>query len=183
MEVAVNKKAIILTGGPGTGKTAIIDQLCKLGYRTVAESGRNIIRHQVSIKGNKLPWGDQAGYANEMFRIALRDFDRVLTTEGITFFDRGIPDVIGYLKLCKRPVPEEIVHAAHQYRYSQLVFITPPWQEIFRNDAQRKQTYKEAVATYQMMQQVYTGLEYTLVQIPKMPIEQRAAFIIDFLGG
>lgn len=46
---------IIITGGPGMGKTSIIGSLEEMGYSTVPESGRDIIRNQTEICGDRLP--------------------------------------------------------------------------------------------------------------------------------
>lgn len=177
----MNDKAIVLTGGPGMGKTTIINHLHGLGYDIMPEAGRQIIQHQVKTNGNRLPWADQQGYAMEMLQKAISDYDRVLKTDRITFFDRGIPDVIGYLMLCRLPVSNDLWQAAKYRGYHKKVFITPPWKEIYICDAQRRQTYEEAVATYDVMRCVYVKLGYTLLAVPKSTVENRAAFIADAL--
>ncbi|UAY54088.1 AAA family ATPase [Arachidicoccus terrestris] len=177
----MNGKAIVLTGGPGMGKTTIINYLSGLGHDVMPEAGRQIIQHQVKTKGNRLPWADQQGYAMEMFQKAVSDYDWILNTDRTTFFDRGIPDVIGYLMLCRLPVSSEIWQAARSRRYHKKVFITPPWKEIYLCDTERKQTYEQAVATYDMMRSVYEKLGYILVTVPTATVENRAAFIANAL--
>ncbi len=179
IEIATNERAIVITGGPGMGKTSIINQLRRMGYACIPESGRDIIRHQLETKGNKLPWADRQGYAWEMFQTAIHDYKQVLEKNANTFFDRGLPDVIGYLTLCKLPIPDEMWLAAKQYRYHRVVFITPPWQEIYVNDSERKQSFEEAIATYEVMHRIYLDLDYTLTEIPKAPLEERAHFVVD----
>ena len=56
-------------------------------------------------------------------------------------------------------------------------FIAPPWREIFEQDAERKQDFAEAQATYQAMVAVYTGLGYELVTLPLVPLPERARFV------
>lgn len=55
MKIIKNDKAIVLTGGPGMGKTSIINHLKSMGYKTVKESGRDIIQQQLAVGGRKLP--------------------------------------------------------------------------------------------------------------------------------
>src|SRR3546814_20568399 len=43
---------------------------------------------------------------------------------------------------------------------------SPPWREIFAADAERKQDFAAAQATYQAMVAVYSGLGYELVTLP-----------------
>ncbi|ARR08937.1 ATP-binding protein [Vibrio campbellii] len=36
---------IVFTGGPGSGKTSVIEHLIKLGYACAPETGRKVIQH------------------------------------------------------------------------------------------------------------------------------------------
>jgi len=180
MDVRINKNAIIITGGPGMGKTSVIDWLRNAGHQVIPESGRDIIQKELKAGGNKLPWADRQGFANKMFTSATADFDKALFNNEVqTFFDRGIPDVIGYLMLCELPVPDKMFIAAKNRRYHQKVFIAPPWEEIYERDEERKQSFDEASATYEVMCRIYTDLGYSLVELPKLTIEKRAAFILN----
>jgi predicted ATPase len=69
--------------------------------------------------------------------------------------------------------------AAANYRYSRSVFIAPPWREIFAQDTERKQTFEEAVRTYESMVNVYTALGYERIELPFVPVAARAAFVIE----
>ena len=173
--------AIIITGGPGMGKTSIIEQFSVMGYHSVKETGRSIIQNELQTDGNRLPWFDKEGFAMAMFQQSLKDFQNVPEKCGLTFFDRGIPDVIGYLKLSNISIPETMWQAAKEKRYYPMVFITPPWKAIYVNDAERKQTFEEAVATYHTMKETYSFLGYKLVELPKTTVLKRAKFILDYL--
>lgn len=52
----------VITGGPGSGKTTLIDMLASQGFHHMPEAGRAIIRDQVAIGGTALPWADRAAY-------------------------------------------------------------------------------------------------------------------------
>ncbi|MGQ3076085.1 MAG: AAA family ATPase, partial [Ferrovibrionaceae bacterium] len=38
---------IVVTGGPGSGKSSLIDAMAQRGFRTMPEAGRAIIRDQI----------------------------------------------------------------------------------------------------------------------------------------
>ncbi|MDQ1096738.1 MULTISPECIES: AAA family ATPase [Chryseobacterium] len=173
---------IIVTGGPGMGKTSIIDTLKEMGYSTVPESGRNIIRNQAETCGDRLPWKDRKGFAEEMFHQAIEDFNCADRHDSLTFFDRGLPDAIGYLLLCQIPVPEAMWLAAQQYRYYEKVFITHPWKDIYINDEERKQTFEEAIKTFEVMDTLYRHLGYRVIEIPQTAVSERAGFILQEIG-
>ena len=182
MEFHNNKKAFVITGGPGMGKSSIIESLERSGYACIPESGRNIIQQELKFKCDKLPWADRLGFGQEMFKRAIADYRQVVDSNTYTFFDRGIVDIIGYLNLCRLPISDEIRLAAAKYRYYDKVFITPPWPEIYVNDCERKQSFEEAEITYKTMKKVYTDFGYSLIEIPKLPIQDRAMFILQCLN-
>ena len=48
------QRFFVITGGPGSGKSALIEAIQRSGYVTSVEAGRGIIRDQVAIGGNAL---------------------------------------------------------------------------------------------------------------------------------
>lgn len=54
---------IIITGGPGAGKTTLINALGDSGYPTFAESSRQLIEQQSQLENGILPWLDLPGFA------------------------------------------------------------------------------------------------------------------------
>lgn len=179
----IKRNFFVITGGPGAGKTTLIEALRHAGYHCVTEAGRTIIRQQLASGGNALPWGNRDAFARQMFERSVADYEANQTLGTPVFFDRGIPDVTGYIRLCGLALPPDISSANEQWRYNPVVFIAPPWEEIFSNDAERKQTYAEAVATANMMTDVYSALGYQLKTLPRSSVEQRIAFILAELAG
>jgi predicted ATPase len=112
----------------------------------------------------------------------LRSWHEAHDRAGPVIFDRGVPDVIGYLRLCGLPVPAHADRAAELFRYQRRVFIAPPWREIFAADAERKQDFAEAHATYEAMVAVYAGLGYELVTLPLAPVPERVRFVRARIG-
>ena len=53
----------VITGGPGSGKTTLVEALRRAGYACSVEAGRAIIQDQVARGGRALPWIDPAAFA------------------------------------------------------------------------------------------------------------------------
>lgn len=178
-----NSSLYIITGGPGAGKTTLLNELDRQGFITVPEEGRRIIKEQISLNGEGLPWKNKAYFAELMFEASVEAYRKVgkLTNSQPVFFDRGILDAIGYMRLENIPVPEEMKAVAREMMYHNKVFILPPWKEIYENDPERKQTFKESITTFDHMKETYQEYGYTVIEIPEAPVEERAGFILDHI--
>lgn len=174
---------IIITGGPGSGKSSVIDELTKRGYWCSTEAGRAVIQDQVRIGGGALPWADQAAFAELMLCWEMRSWHEVEELTAPCFYDRGVPDVAGYLYLSELPTPKHLESAIAEFRYKHNVFIAPPWREIYVHDAERKQSFDVAVSTYHAMRETYQKYDYQLIELPRVSIEERADFILSEIGA
>jgi predicted ATPase len=173
----------VITGGPGAGKSTLIAALAAGGLHHMPEAGRAIIQDQMAIGGTALPWLDRLAFAEAMLTWEMRSYRSAQELAGPVIFDRGVPDVVGYLRLVGLPVPPHIDRASRSLHYHQRVLIAPPWRAIFAADAERKQTFDEAEATYRVMVDVYSGLGYELVPLPLAPIRERVAFVRNVMGS
>jgi predicted ATPase len=175
--VNVNR-LFVITGGPGSGKSTLVDALAGHGIRSMPEAGRAIIQDQVAIGGQALPWLDRSAFAQLMLTWEMRSYRDALGVDGPVIFDRGVPDVAGYLRLSKLPVPAHLERAMQMFRYHWRVFVAPPWREIFAQDAERKQSFPEAEATYKTVTGIYSGLGYELIALPLSSVEERVRAVL-----
>ncbi|REC47427.1 AAA family ATPase [Chryseobacterium pennipullorum] len=171
----------VITGGPGAGKTTLVEELSRLGFRIVPEEGRKIIIEQAAAGGEALPWLNKKLFADLMFDASVTSYRKLKEIAGTetVFFDRGILDTIGYLQLENIPVPQEMEIRAREMAYNKVIFILPPWKDIYENDLERKQTFEVAVSTFECMKKIYTDYGYTVVEVPKAKVGVRAGFILD----
>ncbi len=172
----------VIAGGPGSGKTTLLAALEQAGWARTVEAGRAIIQDQVAIGGPALPWSDPPAFAELMLSWEMRSYHLARTQPGPVFFDRGMPDLVGYLRLLGRPVPAHMDRAARTFRYHRRVFVAPPWPEIFAQDAERKQTPDEAARTCEAMLAAYSAYGYDPVMLPRTPVGDRLQFVLDRLN-
>jgi len=177
------KNFYVLTGGPGSGKTTLINELKARGYSCVDETGRKIIQQQATINGDAVPWMNAKRYSELMLEQSVYDYNRLEEVGRICLFDRGIPDIWGYERLIGLPENKKLIEYSDVYRYNLMVFILPPWKEIYENDNERKQDFHTAIDTYEMMRVVYGELNYRLVEVPRDSIGNRVDFILDKIIG
>src|SRR5262249_15289939 len=155
-----------------------VEELRRLGFPCVSESARQIIQEQVRDQGKALPWKDRELYAQLMLERSIACYNAHAGASGPTFFDRGIPDTLGYTRLIGLNNDDLIRKACAEYRYAKVVFLAPPWKEIYATDAERKQDFVEAGRTCEVLRQVYSECGYEIIVLPKAPPRERAAFIL-----
>ncbi len=167
----------VLSGGPGAGKTTLLAALRHAGFAVAEEVSRRLIREQVALGSTLVPWLDLAGFAELALARMVAQHQRATHCGGTTFFDRGLPDLLAYLEVAGQPVPPAYYAAVAAHPYQPRVFMAPPWPEIYVNDAERWQTFDEAVAIYQALRRVYGRAGYTVLELPQTTVGARVAFV------
>ena len=173
----------MLTGGPGSGKTTLVEALKARGYATTDEAGRGVIREQMQSGGDGVALDRPRAFRRTDVRMGAAILSRSPSGRvARSIFDRGLPDTIGYLRLEGLEVPAWMEEEAWRLRYNRRVFIAPPWKEIYGKDEERRQSWDVAVRTYEIMAEIYAELGYELVELPRASVAQRAEFVIAEMG-
>ena len=169
----------ILSGCSGGGKSTLLAELARRGFATVEEPGRRIVIEETRNGGTALPWIDMQAFARRAIAMALED-RRVTPKEGLVFFDRGLIDAASALHHISGDRFVNTLRDTH--RYNSLVFLTPPWPEIYRSDDERKHGFDAAVEEYERLVRDYEGLGYDIVVLPKSAVAERADLILTRIG-
>mgnify|MGYP000966064771 CR=1 FL=1 len=175
-----NRNYYVLTGGPGTDKTTILESLKNKNYTCIPEVAREIIKDQVNKRGSALPWANKAEYAKLMWQESIRSYQSVIESNSLSkiFFDRGILDTICYMEMENLAFEFEQIEFLKSVLYKK-VFILPPWHEIYVTDQERKQSWQEAIITYNSMRNIYNKYGYEVIEVPKDSVENRVQFILS----
>lgn len=167
---------VVISGCSGGGKSTLLGELQRRGHVTVAEPGRRIIAEQIRLGGNALPWADMAAFLREALRVAAMDLEDISLDVGPVFFDRGLIDAAAALqRLFGVPLSQSL---GESIPYGQLVFLAPPWPEIYCADEERKHGFTEAVAEYDHLDRTYRALGYEVRLLPRSSVADRADFVL-----
>ncbi|MDP6064609.1 MAG: ATP-binding protein [SAR202 cluster bacterium] len=169
-----DRRCFALTGGPGVGKTALLDHLGSMGFATVREAARDVIQEQLQLDSNILPWRDQRAFQRHVLELQLERED---AADGpVVFTDRGIPDGIAYLRAYHLSVFRIMLeHACDRY---DGVFLIEPHGE-YVDDAERREDAEEALMLHAVLKETYQNLGYELISVPPMPVARRSKFVIE----
>lgn len=175
----VNNNYVIISGCSGGGKSTLLSELAGRGYSVVPEPGRQIVKEQTAINGDALPWINLEKFLDLALSRYLFQFNSQKEQQQIVFFDRGIIDSVQL----DSPQPKYFQNAAKNFRYNRLVFLVPPWEEIFTGDTERKHSFESAKKEFDELLIKYKNFGYETVLIPKISVKERADFILSKLGS
>ncbi|MDR6380483.1 AAA family ATPase [Paraburkholderia caribensis] len=172
-------RRVVISGCSGGGKSTLLDELARRGYRVVAEPGRRIVASELQANGTALPWHDLHAFLHRAVDLALVDLSEADVPNQWVFFDRGLIDAVSGLEhLTGKPVASTSDLARC---YHHRVFMTPPWPEIYVQDAERRHDIDSAIAEYERLMHMYFTLGYELQVLPKISVHERADHVLRML--
>lgn len=169
---------VIISGCSGGGKSTLLSELKRRGYAVVEEPGRRIIAEELKGSRRALPWVNLAAFAERAVEMSLRDRGRAKNMPGMVFFDRGLIDAAAALE---HATGKPTLRTYSTVRYNPRVFMTPPWPEIYGNDADRQHDLQQATEEYERLLVAFSSLGYAIEVLPKIGVVQRADLIIEGL--
>jgi predicted ATPase len=163
---------LIVTGAPGTGKTAVLEHVT--GVRTIAEPARQVLAEHRAANDAALP--PHEVFVAMLLARAIEDFEAAGEAAGPVLFDRGVPDCIAYAEWLDTDTGAAEA-AARRYRYHPEVLLFAPWEEIYTTDAERSMTFAMVEGFHGVQVGVYERLGYGIVEVPRVDIPARARFV------
>ena len=174
MALSVPRHAV-LTGAPGAGKTTLLNAAEAAGFATSPEVARSLLQQP---GGMALREADPVGFAEAMLEAHIREFEAAADKLGTVLFDRGVPDVVGFLDVSGLPVPKSVDAASRQIRYNGPIFRAPAWAAIYRQDHERIQTWDQAVASDKAVTAAWRRYGYEVIDLPLTRVAERLAFLV-----
>ncbi|MBS8259777.1 ATPase [Roseibium polysiphoniae] len=171
----------ILSGCSGGGKSSILDELKDRGFTVVPEAGRRVVADALETNSTALPWIDPLSFCRACCDLHMQDLAKLRKQERRIFLDRSLIDLVAYLEMKQIAVPADLGAALHAVSYAKIVFLTPPWQEIFVNDQERKASFEEAALEYEHLLSSYQSLGYQVTLLPKASIAERTDMLLNEL--
>ena len=168
-------------GGPGSGKTTLIEALNKKGYVCYPEISRQVTIEAQKHGTEQLFLEKPLLFSELLLEGRVAQYKEALQEEtSVVFIDRGIPDVLAYLHYIGDAYPKTFVEACKNHLYSKI-FIFPPWEEIYKTDIERYENFEQSLLIHSHLVETYQKFGYSLIEVPKIDLKSRVNFILNNL--
>jgi len=169
---------IVITGGPGTGKSTVIKELAKRNFTCMPEISREITLNARQNGTEQLFLTKPLLFSELLLEGRINQYlDAETKNCALVFFDRGIPDVHAYMNYISVDYPKTYINTSNFYRYN-YVFLMAPWEEIYITDNERYENFEQALAIHNHLEKTYAALNYVIIYVPVGTIKERTDFIL-----
>ncbi len=164
----------VITGAPGAGKTTLLNAAAAAGLATSPEVARRILQEP---GGMDLRAAGPLGFAEAMLEAHRHEWEASAGSTDSGLYDRGFPDVVGFLDVSGLPVSATIDRACRELRYNGPIFRAPAWAAIYAQDAERIQDWEQAVASDEAVTAAWRRYGYAPIDLPLAPVGDRLNFL------
>jgi len=168
----------VISGGPGVGKTTIVNELEKLKYAVIPEAARIVAESDERFAGKSVNEINHKKFQEEILKRQIQMQENfLLKNHEFGFSDRGFGDSMVYCKIRNVNFPKKYLDYVKSFRYLG-VFVLEPLR-FYKTDGLRVETKEEQQEIHDEIVGVYENLGYDLIKIPQMPVEERIAMILE----
>jgi predicted ATPase len=179
----VQKEIIVIIGGPGTGKTTLIDGLVQKGFCCYPEISRQVTAQAQQQGIEQLFLENPLLFSELLLEGRKKQFhDAHQEPHNIVFLDRGIPDVLAYMHYIGDSYPPFFDAVCKEHIYTKI-FILPPWEDIYVSDQERYENFEQAQLIHDHLVETYQNYGYELIEVPKDTVDKRILFILDQISN
>lgn len=189
----------VITGAPRSGKTTIIRELGKR-FKTFKEPVIRVIKQQVDqlrrngkidVPPHSLPlkviFPDLGDFLSQSQRLFMADYHEARLYD-ISFFDRGLPDLVVLHELLDVPVSADLIDIIKDNRYSDDVFVFDLLdKDVFDQHINKRpamfDSYEECKRIRDRIIEVYQQTGYSIMIVPFDSVENRELFVVRKISG
>ena len=161
-----NTNWYVITGGPSTGKTTVINMLQEKGYKTTIEHAR----HYIDTMRDEGETVEEIRNNKRKFQLGVLDMQIEQEAE------IQPKDALAYYRFLKLEVDDLLTKAIQKAHYKKI-FILDRLPLI--NDYARLENENDQIKIHRLITEVYEDLGFPIVFVPVLPPDERVEFILN----
>lgn len=165
----------VITGGPSSGKSTVIELLKDDGYTTTHEVARHFIDLQrINGRSTEEIRANQRQFQHKVLNLQIQ-LERRLDPQEMIFLDRGLPDELAYYQYFDLAPDEKLVEYLEYATYKKIFImdLLP-----LDKDYARTEDLAAQKALHQLIIDIYKSRSEPIVMVPVLPPKERVAFIL-----
>ncbi len=166
----------VITGGPSTGKTTVINLLKEMGFKTTIEHARHYIDSK-KVFGNSL---EEIRANKRKFQLGVLNMqiaqEAELPAAEFFFLDRAIPDTMAYIKYLNLEYDKVLLDAVNKATYKKIFILD---RLPFVKDYARTEDEEAQKNIHQLIIEVYESLGSPIIFVPVLSPQERVVFILN----
>ncbi|GGG43769.1 AAA family ATPase [Bizionia arctica] len=166
----------VITGGPSTGKTTMINMLAERGYKTTIEHARHYI-DTMRVDGQTVEElrSNKREFQHGVLKMQIEQ-EASLNPNDVVFLDRAIPDGLAYYQFLGLEVDKILKEAMRKVNYK-MIFILDKLPLV--NDYARLESKNDQNQIHNLITEVYESLPFPVIHVPVLPPSERTNFILN----
>ncbi|MDO8265391.1 MAG: ATP-binding protein [Candidatus Saccharibacteria bacterium] len=167
----------VITGGPSTGKTSLLKELEKLGYKTIPEAARTVIDEALSRGISvEILRADEKRFQDDVAKLKEK-IETTLKKSVVTFFDRGMQDTLAYMRYYSYELQDWEMELMKNAKYKKVFLLEP--LATYESDYARTEDTEFAKNIQKLLFDAYSEFGMKPIILPALSLDDRVKFIID----
>lgn len=166
----------VITGGPSVGKTKLISELSKLGYRVVPEVARAVIDEGLNsgltvdeIRSDEKKFQEKVAKRKQEIEVTLDPSESI-------FFDRGMQDTIAYMNYYNFTLKPSITKLMNASYYKKVFLLEP--LSTYKPDYARIEDQTFTRAIHDLLAKAYANADMEPVLLPDIGLNARLEVVL-----
>ncbi len=176
----MEKEIIVIIGGPGTGKSTLIDGLAGKGFCCYPEISRQVTLEAKKQGIEQLFLENPLLFSELLLEGKKKTIQECLgrTPRSHFYRPRHSRHPRPTMHYIGDSYPAHFDLACRENLYSKI-FILPPWEEIYVSDEARYENFEQAKLIHEHLTETYQKYGYNPIEVPKDSLDNRILFILD----
>ena len=170
---------IIISGGPGGGKTTIINSLKDLGFFCYDEISRELIEKDKENSHRNIFMEKPVEFSNILWKKREEQYKKSIIQKKYkkVFFDRSLLDITSYLEFVGMR-NSNLEKKLTNFKYD-IVFLVKPIKKFYKKDCSRFEDFNQSIRIHSILEKNYKN-HYKTVNVPFEKLSERLTFITQY---